>query len=208
MIFAMRLIFCRHGESEANVARILSNRNLPHGLTDKGRQQARDLAETLAAQDVRQLYASHILRAQQTAAIVSQRLGLPVHTSTALRDFDCGIYEGRGDEEAWAAHNALVQAWLDDKDYDRRIPEGESYNDIAARFVPFVRSLVDGALAGEGSIAIVMHGAVMLLFLPALCRNLSHAFVYQKSIPNCGHVIVESRPDGLFCTEWNGVKMQ
>lgn len=190
------------------MARILSNRNLPHGLTEKGRQQARDLAETLAAHDVRQLYASHILRAQQTAGIVSQRLGLPVHTSTTLRDFDCGIYEGRGDKEAWAAHDALVQAWVHDQDYDRRIPEGESFNDIAARFVPFVRSLVDGASAGEGSIALVMHGAVMLLFMPVLCRNLSHAFVYEKFIPNCGYVSVEPRPDGLFCMDWNGSKLE
>lgn len=204
----MKLIFCRHGESEANVARILSNRNLPHGLTAKGRQQAHGMADALAQRDARLLYASHILRAQQTAGIASQQLGLPVNTSTALRDFDCGVCEGRGDDEAWAAHNALIKAWLDEKDYDRRIPEGESFNDIAARFAPFVRGLVDGYSAGDGSIAIVMHGAVMLLFMPVLCRNLTHAFTFEKSIPNCGMVVVEPRPDGLFCAEWNGVKLE
>lgn len=40
----MRLIFARHGESQANVERIISNRALPHGLTAKGRAQAETLA--------------------------------------------------------------------------------------------------------------------------------------------------------------------
>ncbi|HQV69889.1 MAG TPA: histidine phosphatase family protein [Thermoflexales bacterium] len=202
----MRLIICRHGESEANVLRILSNRDLPHGLTPKGQQQARDLAEKLANDDVRLLYASHILRAQQTAAIVGQRLGLNVRTSTALRDFDCGIYEGRGDPEAWAAHDALVSAWLTEKDHDRRIPTGESYNDIKARFEPFLRNLAEQHAAQEGAIAIIMHGAVMMLFLPALCRNLNHAFGFQNPIPNCGRVVLEPQDDGFICADWNGLR--
>ena len=44
----MRLYFVRHGQSEANVLRVISNRDLPHHLTDMGRQQAEALARSLA----------------------------------------------------------------------------------------------------------------------------------------------------------------
>ena len=93
----MRLIFARHGENQANVERIISNRSLPHGLTAKGRAQAETLAALLDENTVVAIYASPILRAQETASILSERLGLPVRTSDALREFDCGIAEGRGD---------------------------------------------------------------------------------------------------------------
>lgn len=42
----MRLLFARHGESEANVDRVFSNRGWGHPLTPAGREQARVLAES------------------------------------------------------------------------------------------------------------------------------------------------------------------
>ena len=46
----MRILFTRHGESEANIQHIISNRSLPHQLTEKGVDQAAALAEVSAAQ--------------------------------------------------------------------------------------------------------------------------------------------------------------
>src|SRR5579859_4077000 len=43
----MKLYFVRHGESEANVARIISNREQPHALTSNGIRQAHALADSL-----------------------------------------------------------------------------------------------------------------------------------------------------------------
>lgn len=106
----MRLIFARHGESVANVEPIISNRDLPHPLTAKGRQQANALADRLAENSIVAIYSSPILRAQGTAQIIAQRLGLVVETSAALREFDCGVAEGRGDDEAWRARNQAAKA--------------------------------------------------------------------------------------------------
>ena len=44
----MKLYLARHGESEANVQRIFWDKPHGYGLTDKGREQARTLAESLA----------------------------------------------------------------------------------------------------------------------------------------------------------------
>ena len=43
----MKLYFARHAESEANIKHIISNRGLPHPLTERGRTQAEDLAKKL-----------------------------------------------------------------------------------------------------------------------------------------------------------------
>jgi broad specificity phosphatase PhoE len=203
----MRLIFTRHGESEANVLRILSNRGLPHGLTEKGREQAMQLAQRLAGENVMALYASHILRAQQTAQIVSERIGLPIITSTVLRDFDCGEMEGRGDAAAWAAHHAVIAAWRERKDYDARIPGGESYNDIRARFVPFVDEVIREYGDRAGTVAVVMHGSVLGLFAPVVMPNIGEAFAREQSVPNCACIVAELRGGRLHCSEWNGLML-
>jgi broad specificity phosphatase PhoE len=44
----MRLYFVRHGQSEANVQMVLSNRDVFHPLTGLGRQQVEALVRSLA----------------------------------------------------------------------------------------------------------------------------------------------------------------
>jgi len=44
----MKFYFTCHGQSEANILKIISNRDLPHALTEKGQQQARALAGRLS----------------------------------------------------------------------------------------------------------------------------------------------------------------
>ena len=72
----MRLYFVRHGQSEANVQMVISNRDLFHPLTELGRQQAEALAQSLAEVPVAAIYSSPIVRAAQTAQIVAARHGL------------------------------------------------------------------------------------------------------------------------------------
>jgi probable phosphoglycerate mutase len=111
MGICMRILFARHGESTANVHQIISNRDIPHHLTKIGITQSAALSESLLDWKVQKIIASPILRAQETAGVVSKRLGVPFTISHALREFDCGVMEGRKDKEAWAAHNAVNHAW-------------------------------------------------------------------------------------------------
>ncbi len=199
----MRLIFARHGESQANVERIISNRNLPHGLTDQGRAQAQTLADRLASGTVAALYASPILRAQETAQILSEFLGLPVQTAAALREFDCGIAEGRGDAEAWQAHNGVIEAWDVRHDYDQRIPDGESFNDLRARFLPWVERLRDEWGASEVDVVCISHGSMLTQMLPLVLSNIDRPFTQTNGLGNCTRVVTEWREGDLVCTMWN-----
>ncbi len=70
----MRVHFTRHGQSEANVARVVSNRGLVHPLTSQGRSDARRLAASLAGEGIVRVYSSPLLRAIETATVVAHAL--------------------------------------------------------------------------------------------------------------------------------------
>jgi broad specificity phosphatase PhoE len=138
----MRIYFARHGESHANLLKEISNRGMRHGLTSKGRAQAQALAGGLDGQKITQIYSSPLLRAVETSAIVAKRLGVAYEISQALCEFDCGILEGRSDEQAWQIWQQLWEAWTIRHDWERRIEGGESLRDIQGRFEPFIDGLV------------------------------------------------------------------
>ncbi len=203
----MRIYFARHGESEANVLRIISNRDLPHHLTALGRQQAAQLAEQLAGVGLSGLYASPVPRAQQTAEILSARLGLPVVTTPALREYDCGELEGKGDAESWRRHRQLREDWLIRHEWSSFIPGGERFDDIRARFIPYVQSLL-AAGAAEQNVLLIGHGGLYHCMLPLLLPRIHFEWAACQPFANAAYVLAESRPGGLVCLEWCGNRLE
>lgn len=201
----MKLIFTRHGESQANIARIISNRELPHPLTATGRTQAIALAEQLVAEEIMAIYASPILRAQETAQIIGERLTLPFVTHNALREFDCGIMEGQGTDEAWAAHEAVTAAWATGN-YVQHIPGGESFVDMQARFVPFVNQLLSHYADETGALLLIAHGSLLHHMLPLVLHNIDAAFVRQYPLRNCACIRAVVTQEGITCVDWDSHK--
>ncbi len=204
----MKIFFARHGESEANVQRIISNRSLPHPLTELGRRQAGELADALRAAAPVALYTSPVPRARETAEIVSQALGVPAQVTDALREFDCGVAEGRTDEAAWLLHRSALDAWLGRGEWGYRIPEGESFFDVRGRFVPFVQGLIDRYSATGASVALIGHGGLYLCMLPLIAGNVDKEYGFSHGYSHTKPIVVEWRPEGLVCTEWCGQPME
>jgi broad specificity phosphatase PhoE len=85
------LILVRHGQTEANRARLLLGRT-DVSLTGLGRRQAAALCETLrATADVTAVIASPLARARETAA----GFGLPVEIDERWIELDYGAFEAR-----------------------------------------------------------------------------------------------------------------
>lgn len=202
----MKLYFVRHGESEANVLREISNRGVKHGLTEKGRHQVTALADKLHDIQIRKIFSSPLLRATQTAEILSNALGVAYEITGALREFDCGIAEGRSDPAAWEMHHALVREWLERGNYDARIEQGESFNDWRQRLAPFIEKIVDES-ADVDNIVLIGHGGTFFCLLPLVLNNVDYEFAAKHLIGNAGYIVAEKTRHGLRCLEWAGTRI-
>jgi 2,3-bisphosphoglycerate-dependent phosphoglycerate mutase len=198
----MRLHFVRHGESEANVLHEVSNRPGRHGLTDRGRQQAASLAERLSVSTVTRIYASPLLRALQTAEILSQALHVDYEVTDALREYDCGVLEGKSDAATWQTHADVSNSWLIRGDWQARCEGGESFEEIRQRFVPFIETLTGPAGGSSEEFILVGHGGTYRCMLPQILRNVDFAFTREHGIDHTDVILAEDWPDGLHCRAW------
>jgi broad specificity phosphatase PhoE len=204
MTLSRRLYFVRHGQSEANVLRVISNRGGVHPLTELGLAQAHELADNLSGLASARLFCSPLLRAVQTAAIVGRALGIEASVTDALREYDCGDLEGKSDPLAWEAHAALKHAWIDSRQWHLRRPGGESFLDIRARFEPFLDGLLQEA--DPHPVVLVGHGGTYQCMLPLFLKNVDFAEVLSLPFPNTGSVLAESSSNSLVCRSWCGVR--
>ncbi len=200
----MRIHFARHGESQANLLHEISNRGLKHGLTTRGHAQALAMAHRLQRHPIAHIYSSPLLRAVETSIILANRLGVHYQVTDALREYDCGIVEGRADDEGWRLWQDLFDAWVVHRRCEERIEGGESLNDIRARFEPFVQGLVDRYRETETEVVCVSHGGVYTMMLPLVLRNVDTELVLHRGFDYTACVVAELRPAGLYCVQWDG----
>lgn len=203
----MDLYFARHGESVANLTREFSNSGSKHPLTPRGIEQARLLADTLASRRISRIYSSPLLRAVQTADIVSQTLQVKVEVTEALREWSVGMLEGTSDEQGWILHRQVQEDWFVHGNLESKIPGGESFVEIRERFVPFIDALVSHRHSTDESLVLVGHGGLYVAMLPLVLRNISFDFTVHAPFPNAAYVLGATRPDGLYCVEWCGTPL-
>jgi len=201
----MRIYFTRHGESQANILRQISNRGLTHPLTRRGREQAAALADRLRDHAITRVYTSPLLRASETSVIVAERLGIEYEVTDALREYDCGIAEGRADEAAWQMWQDLFDDWTVRRRWERRIEGGESFYDVRDRFVPFIEGLAAEYGATEANLLCVAHGGVLWMTLPLVLTNVDNDMMSKYGFDHTTCIVSELGPNGLHCVEWGGV---
>ena len=84
----------RHGETLDNARQVMQGQTQGE-LNEKGREQARQVAERLAKEHFDAIVASDLHRSVQTAEIIAAPHGLPVRTTPLLRERDWGSFTGR-----------------------------------------------------------------------------------------------------------------
>jgi probable phosphoglycerate mutase len=198
----VKIYFVRHGGSLANTLHVISNRNLPHPLTEKGRAQVDQVAAALKGRPIERIYTSPVPRAVETAHIHAKALGVPFEVTDALREYDLGEYEGRGDEEAWSAHSRFIHAWLEGRDRDQAPAGGETFYDIQRRFVPFIEGLVRQFGGTQTEVLCVAHGGLYRVGLPLVLSNLRLEEVAHRGVYHTDIITAELQDSRLLYTSW------
>ncbi|MEK7120664.1 MAG: histidine phosphatase family protein [Patescibacteria group bacterium] len=128
----MKLFLVRHGETEENSAGILMGHH--HGvLTEKGKQQAREIAEILKNHKFAHIYCSDLNRCIDTAEFIKEsHLDTPLTFTKELREVNMGIFQGRKKVEVdWSSLEGDV--------LDKRPEGGESLRELRTRVSNFIR---------------------------------------------------------------------
>jgi broad specificity phosphatase PhoE len=202
----MKLYFVRHGESEANLQYVISNRESLFGLTALGKQQAATLTGNLKNIPITAIYSSPVLRARETAEILSQSFQLPYQITEALREYDCGILEEKSDEENWKLHREIAEDWTLNHNYLRQPEGGENFLEIKRRFIPFVERFTQNSLRSQDHILFVSHGGLLQLMLPEMLTNIDHTFVRSHGVDHTQCIVAEWLHDELVCRQWGDLQ--
>lgn len=88
------LYLVRHGETVDNANRIMQGQTQGE-LTEKGREQARDVAARMAGVHIDAFVSSDLKRAYDTCRIIAAPHGMDVLTTPLLRERDWGGFTGR-----------------------------------------------------------------------------------------------------------------
>jgi probable phosphoglycerate mutase len=158
------LFFCRHGETEANAQGLFQGRN-DTPLTERGRQQAREMAlilrDFLPKDGPVRFVSSPLGRARATMEILRETLGLPVkdyETDPRLMEIDLGRWSGLTKKQSEDQDPALWAAREKDKGHVPA-PGGENYMMVAARVESFVAEIKgDTVVVGHGACGRILRG--------------------------------------------------
>ncbi len=92
---SITLTFVRHAQSAGNASGLIDSSTPGPSLTDLGRTQAVSSAQRLAPNHYDGIFASTMIRTQQTAQPMADTLHEPVTVLPGLHEVEAGIYEGQ-----------------------------------------------------------------------------------------------------------------
>jgi alpha-ribazole phosphatase len=148
------LLLARHGETDWNRdGRWQGQTDTP--LNQRGREQARALAAEVAGNRIAAVYASDLTRARETAAIVADRLRVPLYVDPRLRELHFGGWEGLTTAEIEERYPHEIARWRAD-DGSNAFAGGETYTEMGERVVSALTEIA--AAHPSEDILVVLHG--------------------------------------------------
>ena len=150
----MELLLIRHA---LPIRREVSEGAADPPLSDDGLRQAELLAEYLASEKIDAIYASPLLRAQQTAQPLSIRIGLEIIDDPGIAEFDQHSSEYIPVEELKASGDPRLTEFL--------LGEGDEFDD-RDEFRNRVMNSIERIISDHGGdrVAVVCHGGVINLY--------------------------------------------
>jgi len=200
---AMTVTFVRHAESQANADGIIDTSVPGPGLTPKGQEQADAIAEVLSGQSHDGIYASTMIRTQETAEPYAKLEKEDITVLDGLQEISAGILEGSSEDEGVGRLGYALApiAWTLGLRFVR-IPGSEDGNEFDAR--------VDNALNeieedGSEEPVVFSHGATIMFWTLMNVDNPDFNLLLTHQLDNTETVVVEKNEDGSWTLKsWGG----
>jgi isoleucyl-tRNA synthetase len=163
-------VFLRHGESEHNLLNLCGTHEDRPGhtyhLTEAGKRAVTKTATQFSKGSFDIIVASPLVRAQETAAIVSEVTGAPIITESDLCDWNVGVFYARPVSEHHAFYATKDERFT-------RAPEGaETLTEVQQRMTRAVARIAE-AYKGK-RVVVVSHGDPLFVLKAVLEGVLSN----------------------------------
>ena len=190
----MRLILIRHGETQSNVDRALDTARPGVPLNETGLAQAEALVDALKHEEIDVLYASHLTRAQQTAAPLAKARGLEPIIVDGIQEIAAGIEEMNTD---WTNYVGMLNTWHPEN-MDVGLEGGETAREFITRFTNAIAAMEQ---AGDERVALVSHGAALRVW--AIWQDPDIGFENALPLKNTQWIVLNgSTEDGWRIERW------
>lgn len=197
------LTFIRHAQSAGNASGLIDTSTPGPGLTDLGWTQAHRVAVDYAHAGFDGVFASTMVRTQQTAQFLSAELDEPVDVLPGLREIEAGDLEGQPEASAADFYTVLKQ-WTSG-DRSARIPGSMDGNEFDARFDEAVDAIY---ATGDLRPVAFSHGGSIAVWTLLNADNADPALLEAQPLTNTGYVVVHGSPaDGWKLVDWNGTRV-
>lgn len=155
MSIVHRVLFIRHGETQANIGGYFSGQsNSP--LTERGEEQANHAVDAVVAFKPDRIFVSPLMRCQRIADHAGEKLGIEPVTLDLIGEMDFGDMEGK--HLSKLDEYGIRFPWpRNEKGMSQPCPGGETFEhayERAAHILEQVRS-------GKGRTACITHGGIM-----------------------------------------------
>lgn len=199
---SITVTFVRHAESEGNASGVIDTSVPGPSITAEGQEQAEQVADKLRDKDFDGIYASSMVRTQQTAAPLASELGEQVDVLPGLQEIPAGWFEGTPEADAVSTYGLAPMQWLQGE-RDARIPgaiDGNQFND---EFTEAVQRIYE---SGDKNAVAFSHAAAIMTWTQMNVTNADLELMRSNPLPNVGQVVIKGNPvTGWTLVSWDGL---
>jgi len=196
------LTLIRYAETEGNASGVIDTSPPGPSLTPVGVQQATALANRLKGEKYDGIYASRLVRTQQTAAPMSKTLNEPVNVLPGLDEVTAGWYDGAPADRANDTFMVAPMAWIKG-DRNFAIPGSVTGNQFNGQFTGAVQRIYE---SGDNKPIAFSSGTSIMVWTLMNVSNPKTSLLTDHPLPNTGRVVVTGNPAiGWRLVDWDGI---
>jgi len=178
----------RHGQTNWNLTgRWQGQAADAPGLNDTGHKQALAIREQLEDIKFAAVYSSDLLRARQTAELITESFGMTITLEPRLREINLGDWEGMLSEDIEAKYPQELTERAQSP-FHTRAPNGEAPSEVADRVLTAISEICN--YYSDGPVLIVAHG-VSLAVIICHSQGIPMKNVYQHIPDNAQPYLVQ-----------------
>lgn len=177
----MKIVLCRHGETDFNVEKRLQGTRINHHINERGKKQAALIAEKLKDYKFDHVFSSPLIRCKETVEIIAKNYDNKIEFRKELQEVDLGIFSGMNAVEIEEKYPGKWHERVDSK-YGFDHYDGESYQSVdKTRIADFLKEIKEKY--SSRTILIVTHMGIARLIIGSLL-GLSGKEKMEINMPN------------------------